>query len=270
MNKISNLFIGKLRQAAAAAAATKHSDKQQIPTTSSKGIVSLYHYTPKKLIMLQHSTDPAVWKYDRIPDPLGLYAMLSARYDFSKTHVEPPNVLDENQNTIHPAEYSDKLIDGSLVFVEVYIKLRVFFYFLLFRHLPVLTIAKAGQSRPASQPEVPIKEMAVAYTSLCSNDSKFFHALNSVTTPRLYPFPNKANTTNPALTFLVPPPLPMSSSKSVNVVSAILICRINPPFLNQQKHLPEVPGETKNRALRKKNSRIQTTTATMTSTCSNL
>jgi hypothetical protein len=49
MNKISNLFIGKLRQATTAAAATKHSDKQQIPTTSSKGLVSLYHYTPKKI-----------------------------------------------------------------------------------------------------------------------------------------------------------------------------------------------------------------------------
>jgi len=96
------------------------------------------------------------------------------------------------------------------------------------------SIAKAGQSHLAFQPEVPIKEMAVTYTSLCWNDSKFFLALNSVTTHCLYPLLNKPNTMKLAPTFLVPPALPKLSSKSINAISAISICRINPHFLNQQ------------------------------------
>jgi hypothetical protein len=43
-----------------------------------------------------------------------------------------------------------------------------------------------------------------------------------------------------------------------------------PTLSKPTKHLPEVPEGTKNRASRKKNSRIQTATASTTSTCSDL
>ena len=68
-----------------------------------------------------------------------------------------------------------------------------------------------------------------------------------------------------------------SAPSTSNVVIEKCKCRLSdidlsdhPPFLNKQKYLPEVPEETKNRALRKKNSRIQSATAMMTLTCSDL
>jgi hypothetical protein len=56
-------------------------------------------------------------------DPQGLYARFSSQYNISTIPIIPPDVRDENGSLIHPGEYGVKLVDKSVVFVEVYLKL---------------------------------------------------------------------------------------------------------------------------------------------------
>jgi hypothetical protein len=63
------------------------------------------------------------WKLNDLPDPQDVYARLSSQYNFSSMSIIPPNVRDSNGLIIHPAEYGLKLVDNSVVFAEVYLKL---------------------------------------------------------------------------------------------------------------------------------------------------
>lgn len=68
-----------------------------------------------------------------MPDPNGRYAALCTQFPYLKsTKVAIPDVRDMNGKLIHPSEYQTKLHAHHLkpVFVEVYLRVYVTFYFL--------------------------------------------------------------------------------------------------------------------------------------------
>jgi hypothetical protein len=58
-----------------------------------------------------------------MPDPQGVYRTALGHADLSKSWLDIPNVQDGNGALIEPAEYDDKLTAGTIVMVNVYMKL---------------------------------------------------------------------------------------------------------------------------------------------------
>ena len=58
-----------------------------------------------------------------MPDPDGIYSSTLGVADVSKSFIDVPNVRDGNGTLITPDEYERKLDDGTVVMVNVYLKL---------------------------------------------------------------------------------------------------------------------------------------------------
>jgi hypothetical protein len=58
-----------------------------------------------------------------MPDPQGVYRTALSHADLSKLWLDIPNVWDGNGTLIKPVEYNDKLTAGTIVMVNVYMKL---------------------------------------------------------------------------------------------------------------------------------------------------
>jgi hypothetical protein len=58
-----------------------------------------------------------------MPDPEGVYRTTLGHADLSKSWVDMPNVRDGNGALIKPEDYNEKLTNGAIVMVNVYMKL---------------------------------------------------------------------------------------------------------------------------------------------------
>jgi hypothetical protein len=58
-----------------------------------------------------------------MPDPEGVYKTALGHADLSKSWLDIPNVRDGNGALIKPEDYDDKLTAGTIVMVNVYMKL---------------------------------------------------------------------------------------------------------------------------------------------------
>lgn len=58
-----------------------------------------------------------------MPDPEGIYSAALGAADVSNSSINVPNVRDGNGALIMPHEYEQKLETGSIVMVNVYLKL---------------------------------------------------------------------------------------------------------------------------------------------------
>lgn len=61
-----------------------------------------------------------------MPDPEDLYATTLGAADVSTSSVHIPNIRDNDGKIITPDQYDRKLEDGSIVMINVYLKLYVF------------------------------------------------------------------------------------------------------------------------------------------------
>ena len=60
-----------------------------------------------------------------MPDPEDIYSCAIGPADTSKSFVSIPNVRDGDGDLIKPNEYQSKLVDGSIVMINCYMKLCV-------------------------------------------------------------------------------------------------------------------------------------------------
>jgi hypothetical protein len=60
-----------------------------------------------------------------MPDPEDIYSTILGNADVSNSTVHIPNIRDGNGDIITPAEYEKRLVDGSIVMINVYLKLYV-------------------------------------------------------------------------------------------------------------------------------------------------
>jgi hypothetical protein len=58
-----------------------------------------------------------------MPDPEGIYSAALGVADLSHSSIDVPNVRDGNGALIKPDEYEQKLETGSVVMVNVYLKM---------------------------------------------------------------------------------------------------------------------------------------------------
>jgi hypothetical protein len=66
-------------------------------------------------------------KLSSLTDPLHLYRALSGNVDLSDVTISKPEIRDHDGSLIHPREYSSKLKDGTVVGLQVCLKLlRIF------------------------------------------------------------------------------------------------------------------------------------------------
>jgi len=58
-----------------------------------------------------------------MPDPEGIYSAALGLADVSKSSMDVPNIRDGNGTLIKPHEYEQKLETGSIVMVNIYLKM---------------------------------------------------------------------------------------------------------------------------------------------------
>jgi hypothetical protein len=58
-----------------------------------------------------------------MPDPEEIFSSILGAADTSQSYVNIPNIRDSDGNIILPYDYEKKLHDGSIVMVNVYLKL---------------------------------------------------------------------------------------------------------------------------------------------------
>jgi len=74
-------------------------------------------------MMLLSETPPQVRTIADLPDPEGIYSAALGAADVSNSSINVPNVRDSNGALIMPDEYEQKLDTGSIIMVNVYLKL---------------------------------------------------------------------------------------------------------------------------------------------------
>ena len=74
-------------------------------------------------IVLFSETRPQVRTIANMPDPEGIYSAALGAAEVSKSSIDIPNVCDGNGALITPDEYEQKLETGSIVMVNVYLKM---------------------------------------------------------------------------------------------------------------------------------------------------
>lgn len=63
------------------------------------------------------------WRICDLEDSKGRYSALLNTYDLRGTRVQSPDVCDEHGVRIHVSEYKTKLTEGTIVELEVILKL---------------------------------------------------------------------------------------------------------------------------------------------------
>lgn len=65
-----------------------------------------------------------------MPDPEDIYSTTLGAADVSTSSVHVPNIRDRDGKIITPDQYDKKLEDGSIVMINVYLKLYVYLNFI--------------------------------------------------------------------------------------------------------------------------------------------
>ena len=74
-------------------------------------------------MMLLSETRLQVRTIADLPDPEGIYSVALGAADISNSSINVPNMRDGNGALIMPDEYEQKLDMGSIIMVNVYLKL---------------------------------------------------------------------------------------------------------------------------------------------------
>jgi hypothetical protein len=84
---------------------------------------------PKKPDVGTSETNNLTFNIRSIADPDDIYSTTLGAADVSHSHVHTPDVRDRNGDLVTPDQYDKKLEDGSIVMVDVHLKMSGFFSF---------------------------------------------------------------------------------------------------------------------------------------------
>jgi hypothetical protein len=86
------------------------------------------HMQPKKIDDITSETNDLTFNIRSLADPEDIYSTTLGAADVSHSHVHIPDVRNKNGDLVSPDQYDKKLEDGSIVMVDVYLKMYVLFF----------------------------------------------------------------------------------------------------------------------------------------------